>query len=853
MWMARLCTCLVTMLVTSLARADFATFVIDELYSNADGSVQYVVLREAQGTNGANLLAGHTLSAAHAGVTKIFTFPTDLPSATTANRRVLIGSNGFAALSPIAPDYQMPDRFLPTDGGTVNYAGVDQVTYATLPVDGSNALQRSGAVAANLATNFAGQTFAAPANPITVVEFYNDSLDHYFMSPLAPDIDALDSGRFSGWSRTGYSFEGFPTMAAGGATASPVCRFYIPPQHGDSHFFSASVDECALVLAKIGVDPNYSGYFYETANEFYIALPDTASGACPPAVLTPAPNPQGVFRLWNNRADSNHRYTTDANVRAQMIAHGYISEGYGPLGVTMCTLNAKIDDSRVRVTGTSPFVAGCDGTPASGILYTGAEVEPMVAVNLANTNNIIGVWQQDRWSSGGAAGLRTGVSFDGGRSWSATHAPFTRCTGGNAANGGNYERASDPWVAITPSGTAYQIAIAFNGVTFAPGSQGAVLVSRSTDNGITWSNATALRIDGSEFFNDKESITADRYKDGFVYATWDRVGQSGSGPTYFARTTDNGATWEPARPIFDPGGSSQTINNQIVVLPPFAAGGSNTIVNFFTQIDPTGNVNAPMTRLALIRSTDNGATWGAPIYAADITAVGTRNPETGAEIRDGATLPSFASGINGQLVAVWQDARFSTGVRDGIALSRSLDGGFTWSAPVQVNSVPSVQALLPAVTVRDDGTIGVLYYDMRNNTSDPVTLIVDAWLATSKDGVVWQETHAGGPFNFANAPVADGGLFIGDYQAIASDSQAFYPFFAMTNASVTNKSDIFASAFRSIVAPTNAASAKAFEARAAPTLAPTPEVQRRIQERITRTLQWRRIGTEAQRPSSEGH
>src|SRR5438067_11118360 len=120
---------LVVVLLAALpARADFATFVIDELYSNADGSVQYVVLHEAQGTNGANLLAGRILSATHAGVTKIFTFPSDLPRATTANQRVLIGSNGFAALSPIAPDYQMPDRFLPTDGGTVNYAGVDQVT-----------------------------------------------------------------------------------------------------------------------------------------------------------------------------------------------------------------------------------------------------------------------------------------------------------------------------------------------------------------------------------------------------------------------------------------------------------------------------------------------------------------------------------------------------------------------------------------------------------------------------------------------------------------------------------------------------------------------------------------------------
>src|SRR5947207_9111517 len=266
----------VVLLAASPARADFATFVIDELYSNADGSVQYVVLHEAQGANGANLLTGRTLIATRAGVAKVFTFPVDLASATTANRRVLIGSNGFAALSPIAPDYQMPDRFLATDGGTVNYAGVDQIAYATLPTDGITGLYRPGGVAANLATNFAGRTFAVPANAVTVVEFYSDSLDHYFMSPLAPDIDALDSGRIFGWSRTGYSFEGFPTTTAGGAAANPVCRFYIPPQHGDSHFLSASADECAAVLAKIGVDPNYSGYDYETPTEFYIALPDRA-------------------------------------------------------------------------------------------------------------------------------------------------------------------------------------------------------------------------------------------------------------------------------------------------------------------------------------------------------------------------------------------------------------------------------------------------------------------------------------------------------------------------------------------------------------------------------------------------
>lgn len=53
-----------------------------------------------------------------------------------------------------------------------------------------------------------------------------------------------------------------------------------------------------------GTHPNYSGYIQETAAAFYIALPNVFTGACP-ASTTP------VYRLWNARVDSNHRYTTD--------------------------------------------------------------------------------------------------------------------------------------------------------------------------------------------------------------------------------------------------------------------------------------------------------------------------------------------------------------------------------------------------------------------------------------------------------------------------------------------------------------------------------------------------------------
>ena len=81
--------------------------------------------------------------------------------------------------------------------------------------------------------------------------------------------------------------------------------------------------------ARIATDPNYSGYVLETDDAFSVALPDS-TGACA-SYWVP------VYRLWNNRADSNHRYTVDPAIKAQMIARGYIAEGYGPDAVIMCS------------------------------------------------------------------------------------------------------------------------------------------------------------------------------------------------------------------------------------------------------------------------------------------------------------------------------------------------------------------------------------------------------------------------------------------------------------------------------------------------------------------------------------
>jgi photosystem II stability/assembly factor-like uncharacterized protein len=184
------------------------------------------------------------------------------------------------------------------------------------PVDGRNVF----AGTANGAFSF---TLDPSTSFVPVIEYYAASLDHYFMaSVLQRDVAALDSGAIPGWARTGQTFRGFPSSGPPSA-ATPVCRFYIPPVYGDSHFYSASPTECDQVRAK------YPFFVYESGNAFYVYLPDTNTGACPQATIP-------VYRVWDKRVDTNHRYTIDLAVRDQMVARGWVAEGYGPNQAIMC-------------------------------------------------------------------------------------------------------------------------------------------------------------------------------------------------------------------------------------------------------------------------------------------------------------------------------------------------------------------------------------------------------------------------------------------------------------------------------------------------------------------------------------
>jgi hypothetical protein len=128
------------------AHAAFHLFRFEQVYSNADGSVQYVVIRESTGSNGENFWAGlQVRTTSGAGVIKTFTVPTNLPSSSTASRSVLIATAGFAGLGLATPDFTIPARFIPTEGGTLDYAsGTDHINLPALPSDGVTAVDRNG-------------------------------------------------------------------------------------------------------------------------------------------------------------------------------------------------------------------------------------------------------------------------------------------------------------------------------------------------------------------------------------------------------------------------------------------------------------------------------------------------------------------------------------------------------------------------------------------------------------------------------------------------------------------------------------------------------------------------------------
>jgi hypothetical protein len=159
----------------------------------------------------------------------------------------------------------------------------------------------------------------------TVVEYFHAAFGHYFVTNIAAEISALDSGKFAGWARTGRSFDAH-TATDGNVAA--VCRFFtvaFPPK--SSHFYTSNSAECN------GLKASNKDWSFE-AEAFYVQQANVQTGSCPSGY-------RAVYRLYNNGQSGapNHRYTTDPAVRIEMMGKGWIPEGFGPEGVGFCSPN----------------------------------------------------------------------------------------------------------------------------------------------------------------------------------------------------------------------------------------------------------------------------------------------------------------------------------------------------------------------------------------------------------------------------------------------------------------------------------------------------------------------------------
>jgi Neuraminidase (sialidase) len=440
-------------------------------------------------------------------------------------------------------------------------------------------------------------------------------------------------------------------------------------------------------------------------------------------------------------------------------------------------------DTLTLVSGPSPFPPGCDHANSDGTNYENGEVEARVAIDPTNSSHLVGIYQQDRWSDGEAHGLMTAVSRDGGTNWKLGFAHLARCSGGNAGNGADYERVTDPWVTISPDGTVFQSGLSENVFN------GAMLVARSTDGGDRWSELTSLIVDTDPTVaDDKDSITADPQKPGYVYAIWSRYVFTDfrqqvlvSSPAWFSRTTDSGSSWEPARDIYDPPAGFYALGHEIVVLP------DGSLVDMFFQYDDTSSA------FYTIRSTDQGLTWSQPALIDHYMDIGVIDVKTGELVRGG--VPNIAvNPTTGSLYFVWMDARFSGGLRDGIAFSTSTDGGVSWSPALQVNQAPNVQAFAPSIAVTANGRIAVTYYDFRDDNADPSVLLTNYWRITSADGGhTWQEIPLSASFDLRNAPKTGLGYMVTDYEGLVASAESFVSFFVAANSGNTaNPTDVFA-------------------------------------------------------------
>jgi hypothetical protein len=406
------------------------------------------------------------------------------------------------------------------------------------------------------------------------------------------------------------------------------------------------------------------------------------------------------------------------------------------------------------------------------------QIEPSIAVNPNNPLNAVAMYQEGRIDSGGDATNGYATTFDGGQTWQFGEIPgLTRVLN----QGGPWERASDAVVAFGPNNTVYANSLVFDN---SPAHSG-ISVNVSKDGGATWSKPVFLQDDSIPVItNDKNWIVVDNgtgvgHHTGRVYVVWDRVAPVIY--SYCDANCDQASNWTgfqqlpyiawPAQglgayPVVAPDGSLEMEMTSITAGIP--------LLN--TQLEQP-EFDAAGANIVFLKAPAAGAVpWPAPLAWTPEVQI-TNDQSAGIIGQRGGGIPSMdVDPSDGSLYVTWEDARFRSDHTNDVVLSKSTDGGVTWTPPARVNPGPTsdhVDHYMPAIAVGEHGYLH-LAYKVRNETPGPggrLPLTIDAYYQESYDhGETWTDPLKvnAEPSNAGYGAFSRAGLFEGDYFQIAS-------------------------------------------------------------------------------------
>jgi hypothetical protein len=168
-------------------------------------------------------------------------------------------------------------------------------------------------------------------------------------------------------------------------------------------------------------------------------------------------------------------------------------------------------------------------------------------------------------------------------------------------------------------------------------------------------------------------------------------------------------------------------------------------------------------KLYAARSRNGGRTWTPPVELLAQPIAMFADPETGEELPQ-PQFPNVAVAPDGAVYATVEGN--SSASAGAIAVARSRDGGASWTS-VKSPGV-GAYAFEPAVAVDSHGTVGITWYDLRNDRPGDAALTGDVWFASSRDGgSSWRETHVAGPTDLRTGALPRQNRF-GEYQGLAA-------------------------------------------------------------------------------------